>query len=136
MTEHADLRPPPRELIGVHREFLREAAQRFTGPSDRATDPNHPVGAIAAAIRQALPDFQDWPLDVGEAAAGFFTGTGEYRDRLQAVLPPGLCPSRLPASNGSVYLSGLRLRPQGDDGIDTRGAMRGKIDGHERHSSE
>ena len=37
-------------------------------------DPDHPVGAIAAAIRQALPDFQDWPLDVGEAAARFFTG--------------------------------------------------------------
>lgn len=109
LRESLALRPPPSELIGLFvrrhmasandsqdvvggkdpREFLREAAQRFTGPSDRATDPNHPVGAIAAAIRKALPDFQDWPLDVGEAAVRFFTGTGEYRDRLQAVLPPG-----------------------------------------------
>lgn len=76
---------------------------------ERATDPNHPVGAIAAAIRQALPDFQDWPLDVGEAAARFFTGTGGYRDRLQAVLPPGFAEGRpgafLRATRGILRLS-------------------------------
>jgi RNA polymerase sigma factor (sigma-70 family) len=114
LRESLALRPPPSELIDRfvrrhmasandsqevvggkdHREWLRPAVQRFTGPSDRATDSNHPVGAMAAAIRKALPDFQDWPLDVGEAAARFFTGTGEYRDRLRAVLPPGFAEGR------------------------------------------
>lgn len=114
LRESLALRPPPGELIDLFsrrrrgsasdsqdvaggedpRGFLREAAQRFTGPSDRATDPNHPVGAMAAAIRRALPDFQDWRLDAGEAAVRFFAGTGEYRERLQAVLPPGFAEGR------------------------------------------
>jgi hypothetical protein len=71
------------------REFLRETAQRLSRPSGRASDPKHPVGSIAAAIRRALPDFQDWPLDAGKAAVRFMTFTGEHRDRLQAVMPPG-----------------------------------------------
>jgi hypothetical protein len=45
----------------------------------------HPVGAIAMAIRTALPGFQNWTLDLGEAVADFWTS----RDRLRAVLPPG-----------------------------------------------
>ncbi len=105
LRESLALRPPPSELIGLFirrnmasandsrarsaadpTAFLRQAAQRFTDPSDRATDPNHPVGAMAAAIRSAFPDFEDWPLDVGEAAARFFT---DDRGRLHVVLPPG-----------------------------------------------
>jgi len=78
LRESLALRPPPKELIGLFirrnmasandsqdvaggkdpREFLREAAQRFTSPSDRATDPNHPVGAIAAAIRRCCRIFR------------------------------------------------------------------------------
>jgi hypothetical protein len=74
--------------------------------SDRVADPNHPVGAIAAAIRKALPEFQDWTLDAdaGEAAARFFTGVGEYR-----VLPPGFAEGRpgafLRATRGLVRVS-------------------------------
>jgi hypothetical protein len=100
LRESLALRPPPNELIGLlisqavaggkeRREFVRGMAQRFLRPSDRTSDPNHPVGAIAAAIRKALPDFQDWPLNAGEAAARFLTFTGEHRGRLQAILPPG-----------------------------------------------
>jgi hypothetical protein len=51
------------------------------------SDPAHPAGSIAAAIRKALPDFKDWNFDAGEAAARFFSG--DRRDRLQATLPPG-----------------------------------------------
>jgi len=128
LRESLALRPPPSELIArfvrrhmasandsqheATREFLREAAQRFTGPSDRATDPSHPVGAIAAAIRNALPDFHDWPLDVGEAATRFFTGTGEYRDRLHAVLPPGFAEGR-PGAYLRVTRGLLRLSDHG-----------------------
>jgi RNA polymerase sigma factor (sigma-70 family) len=66
------------------KERARLMAQRFGTPSGRASDPNHPVGSVAAAIRQALPQFQDWPLDLGEAAARFFSSTGEHRSRLRA----------------------------------------------------
>jgi RNA polymerase sigma factor (sigma-70 family) len=132
LRESLALRPPPSELIDLFsrrhmapaneshdvvggkdpRKFLNQATQRFTGPSDRATDPNHPVGAMAAAIRKALPDFQDWRLDVGEAAARFFTGTGEYRDRLQAVLPPGFAEGR-PGAFLRATRGLLRLRDNG-----------------------
>jgi hypothetical protein len=114
LRESLALRPPPKELIGLfvrrqmasandsqaadsgkeRRESLRKTAQRFLCPSDRASDPKHPVGSIAASIRKALPDFQDWPLDAGEAAVRFLTFTGEHRDRLQAVLPPGFAEGR------------------------------------------
>ena len=114
LRESLALRPPPKELIGLFiqrqmasasksqtvnggmapREFVRKTAERFARPSDRASDPNHPVGSIATAIRKVLPDFQDWPLNVGEAAARFLTFTGEHRDRLQAVLPPGFAEGR------------------------------------------
>ena len=98
------LRPPPSELVGhfLRRQeasangsqAVREAAQRFLRPSDRASDPNHPVGSIAAAIRNQLREFQDWPLDAGEAAARSLPFTGEHRDRLRAVLPPGFAEGR------------------------------------------
>lgn len=126
------LRPPPSELIGLFiqrhvastndsqdvagsedpRESVRQAASRFTGPSNRATDPNHPVGAMAAAMRRALPDFQEWPLDAGEAAARLFTGSVAYPDRLQAVLPPGFADGR-PGAFLRVTRGLLRLKEDG-----------------------
>src|SRR5438552_2940590 len=42
----------------------------------------------------ARPQFRDWPLDLGEAAARFFSSTGDHRSRLQAVLPPGFAEGR------------------------------------------
>ena len=113
LRESLALRPPPNELVSLFlrrqqasandrqpvagnepREFIREIAQRFARPSDRASDPNHPVGSIASAIRKLLPDFQDWPLNAGAAAVHFLTFTGEHRDRLRAVLPPGFAEGR------------------------------------------
>lgn len=140
------LRPPPNELIGpfirrqmesTHglkaaaggkefKEFVRGIAQRFLRPSDRASDSNHPVGSVAATIRHALPDFQDWPLDAGEAAAHLFTFKGEHRDRLQAVLPPGFAEGRpgaflratrgflLPSENGPVRTTYQLLQDSAD----------------------
>jgi hypothetical protein len=84
------------------------------------------VGSIAAAIRQALPHFQDWPLDLGEAAARFLTFTGEHRPRLQAVLPPGFAQARpgaflratrallFPTENGSARTTYQVLRDSPD----------------------
>jgi RNA polymerase sigma factor (sigma-70 family) len=108
------LRPPAHELIGPwiqrqmesektsaappngkdFKELARFAAERFGAPSKRASDPNDPVGVVAAAIRKALPHFQDWQLDLADAAERFLTFTGDHRTRLQAVLPPGFAQGR------------------------------------------
>ena len=94
------LRPPPNELIDLFmrhqpdKEMVRETARRFTGPSDRVSDPSHPVGALAFAIRQALPAFQEWSINFVEAAENIFSFKGEHRDRVQALLPPGFVEGR------------------------------------------
>ncbi|UCC98028.1 MAG: sigma-70 family RNA polymerase sigma factor [Phycisphaerales bacterium] len=46
--------------------MVREALGRIYAPSERARDPNHPVGAVAAAIRAALPEFQPWQPDISQ----------------------------------------------------------------------
>ena len=113
LREALALRPPPNELIDLFMrrqiapandwqavasnkqsaEFIREMAQRILRPSDRASDPNHPVGSVATAIRKVLPDFQEWSL-TEDAAARFLTFKGEHRDRLQIVMPPGFAEGR------------------------------------------
>ncbi len=101
LRESLALRPPPHELIDrfMRRQtapagFFRETAHQLVRPSDRAGDPGHPVGSIAIAIQRALPHFHVWSLDAGEAAARLLTFTGEYQDRLRAVLPPGFAEGR------------------------------------------
>jgi RNA polymerase sigma factor (sigma-70 family) len=42
----------------------REALRRHHEPSERARDPSHPVGAVAQALRAALPEFRFWQVDV------------------------------------------------------------------------
>jgi hypothetical protein len=78
--------PPERE------ERVREALRRVHEPSERACDPDHPVGAAADALRKALPGFRPWQVDVSkidlnEAArrihAGQRTAAPSY------LLPPG-----------------------------------------------
>ena len=104
------LRPAPKELVsdfvrrlqfvrqpderGAFTAHVRETARHLSGPSDRASDSGHPVGAAAARIRQALPAFQEWALDVAAAAAHLFSLPGEDRDRLQSILPPGFAEGR------------------------------------------
>jgi len=109
------LRPPPNELVDMflgrqaatkndskavkasqdrQRKQVSRMVQRLLRPSERASDPSHPLGAVAAAIRKALPDFQDWPLNAGKAAARFEMSTGERRNRLRAIWPPGFAKGR------------------------------------------
>jgi hypothetical protein len=101
------LRPVPNDLVSefvrrrlelVRRpdergEFtaqVRETARQLGGASDRASDPGHPVGAAAVSIRQALPAFEEWTLDVAAAAAHLRSFSGcDDRDRLRSILPPG-----------------------------------------------
>ncbi|MHC4212225.1 MAG: RNA polymerase sigma factor [Planctomycetota bacterium] len=46
---------------------FRQMLARFCGPSQRAKDPNHPIGAVANAIREALPEFQPFQPDISKA---------------------------------------------------------------------
>jgi hypothetical protein len=85
LREAFRLRPVPRDLMReiMHRrraarepakgpmtpekeQFLREALTRAYSPSERARNPDHPVGAAAQAIRAALPGFQPWDFDASQ----------------------------------------------------------------------
>jgi len=75
------LHPPPVELLDALRkrwlhkgvtalkqdkgreQMFRRMMQRFHGPSERVQDPNHPIGAVAHAIRAALPEYQEYRLE-------------------------------------------------------------------------
>jgi RNA polymerase sigma factor (sigma-70 family) len=45
---------------------LHEMLVRVYGPSQRAQDPNHPIGSAANAIRSALPEFQPFQPDMSK----------------------------------------------------------------------
>ncbi len=69
---------------------LREALRRFHEPSERARDPQHPVGATANAIRAALPEFKPWQVDISQVDLNA-AARRLYEDRSQALsylLPP------------------------------------------------
>jgi RNA polymerase sigma factor (sigma-70 family) len=87
-------RLPAREgpLIPPEKEdAFRNALQRMHEPSERARDADHPVGAAASAIREALPGFQPWQVDMSkvdlnETARRFY----DHRAKaLSYLLPPG-----------------------------------------------
>jgi RNA polymerase sigma factor (sigma-70 family) len=106
-----NLRPVPRELLQVMRKHyeesirkrgqapllspeqervIREGLRQIHEPSERARDPNHPVGAAANAIREALPEFRLWQVDISqidlsERARQLLTDRAEG---LSYLLPP------------------------------------------------
>ncbi len=47
-------------------ETIRRSLREYHDPSERARDSSHPVGATANAIREVLPDFQSWQVDVSK----------------------------------------------------------------------
>lgn len=51
-------------LSPEQQEGVRAQLRRFHEPSERARDLNHPIGAVARAIREALPTFRPWQVDV------------------------------------------------------------------------
>lgn len=60
MSKDGPVMTPERE------ETIRRSLREYYDPSERAKDPNHPVGATANAIREALPGFQSWQVDVSK----------------------------------------------------------------------
>ncbi|HEU0141305.1 MAG TPA: sigma-70 family RNA polymerase sigma factor [Bryobacteraceae bacterium] len=116
------LQRPPAPLLNLLRnnlggrrdagEFARTAASILESQPSHASDPETPVGAMAHAIRVALPEFQEWQIDIVTAATRLF-GTGKYRDRLQAVLPPVFAKGH----PGNFVKSGWALLKQSEAGI-------------------
>jgi RNA polymerase sigma factor (sigma-70 family) len=91
--------PPEKERM------LREALGRIYGPSERAKDPNHPVGAASNAIRAALPEFEPWQIDlsqvdVSQVAQRLFDGKGQA---FSFMRPPGLA-----SESGGSYITASR----------------------------
>ena len=95
-------------------QSLRATAQAFTRPSSRVADPDHPVGAVAAAIRRALPEFQEWTLDAGEAAVQLLLSQRTPEDRLTFAMPPGFA-----AGRAGAFLRSTRalVFPRGDGSV-------------------
>jgi RNA polymerase sigma factor (sigma-70 family) len=84
--------------------MLRDGLGRIYSASERAQDPNHPVGAVANAIRAALPEFQQWQVDMSEVdlsrmARHMFDGKGEA---FSLMGPPGFS-----ANSPGSYISSL-----------------------------
>jgi RNA polymerase sigma factor (sigma-70 family) len=106
MRQAFRLRPMPREMLRdflqrhwakkqakgpmppEKQRILREAMGRIYAPSQRAQDPNHAVGAVAYAIRAALPEFRERQVDmsgvdVSQLARQMYDGKG-----LAFLMPP------------------------------------------------
>lgn len=92
------LRPVPEELVELLRQrrgesvglaaLAHNAARMVEGVGGRVEDGENPVAAVAAAIRGALPDFQEWDLSL-QTSAGELFGGGGSGERLAKILPPG-----------------------------------------------
>ncbi len=92
----------------------RDLLARICGPSQRARDPNHPVGAVASAICAALPEFREWQIDWSQVdfsrmVQDIFAGNEKA---LSFLRPPGF----VEGSQGS-YISAMRaFLVQDEDG--------------------
>ncbi|MHC4439777.1 MAG: RNA polymerase sigma factor [Planctomycetota bacterium] len=109
MRQALSLRPAPNELLRKvmqkhwakklkklpmepEKEYmLRGGLGRIYSASERARDPNHPVGAAANAIRAALPEFMQWHLDFSQVDISgivrrMFNGKAET---FMPMMPPG-----------------------------------------------
>lgn len=72
------------EEIAKREQFVRSHWDEMTRPSPRATDPQHPVGAAADAIRAALPEFEERPA----APIDFDTAMRRFRGQDEPASPP------------------------------------------------
>ncbi|MBN2128813.1 MAG: sigma-70 family RNA polymerase sigma factor [Sedimentisphaerales bacterium] len=81
---------------------FRRLMKQWSGPSERAQNPDDPVGAAARAIRAALPEFQTWQIDPSAVAESLLAGGASLH------LPPrfaeGEPGSYLRATRGLVLL--------------------------------
>jgi hypothetical protein len=78
----------------------------WSGPSRRAQDPDHPVGATARAIRSVLSEFQTWQVDSSVIAQGLLDGG------TSSHLPPGFAEGK-PGSYVRATRGMLMLKSDG-----------------------
>jgi hypothetical protein len=107
-TGEGPLLPPESE------RKMRESLRQIHEPSERARDPNHPVGAVACAIRAALPEFRPWQVDISRIDLNQ-AAQRLYDDRAQALsylLPPGFAEE----SSGSYITAERGLLVEDQDG--------------------
>ncbi len=86
MQEGGPLLTPAKE------ESLRTGLRRLHEPSERARDLQHPVGAVADAIRRALPEFRAWQIDLAQVdlnTAARQLYEGRRPEALSYLVPPG-----------------------------------------------
>jgi RNA polymerase sigma factor (sigma-70 family) len=84
---------------------LRQKLSHIYTPSQRAQDPNHPLGAVANAIRAALPEFQPWQVDWSKVdVSQMVRDISEGNEKALSFLRP---PSFTEGSQGS-YISAMR----------------------------
>jgi RNA polymerase sigma factor (sigma-70 family) len=97
---------------------VRDALGRIYSASERAQDPNHPVGMAANAIRAALPEFQKWQIDMSQVDISVMTKNmfSGKADAFLSMMPPGFNSD----SPGS-YISSIRawLIQDQDDSVRT-----------------
>ena len=104
MRQALRLRPMPREMLRgflqrhwakkqakgpmspEKQQILREGLGRIYAPSQRAQDPNHPVGKVTHAIRAALPEFRDWQIDM--SAVDFSHAARQMLEGKGFTMPP------------------------------------------------
>lgn len=84
---------------------MRDVLDRIYGSSQRARDPNHPVGTVANAIWTALPDFQPWRVDWSEVdVSQMVRNISEGSEKALSFMRP---PDFTEGSRGS-YMSAMR----------------------------
>ena len=66
--------------------LLREGLGRIYAPSQRAQDPNHPVGKVSRAVRASLPEFTDWQIDM--SAVDFSQAVRQMLEGKGFTMPP------------------------------------------------
>ena len=134
MRQALRLRPVPNELIRkVMRKIYAEKKERFKtispekekkwrdmmtlmySHSDRAQDPNHPVGKVSNTIRAALPQFKSWRLDCSELNMSRVVRSifEENEKTSSPLLPPGFVES----SRGSFISATRAILVQDKDGM-------------------
>ena len=118
------LRPPPVELLDAVRkrwmskrvselkqdkrreQMFRGLMQHYHGPSARAQNPNHPIGAVAQAVRAALPDYQEYRLETEQVIQSMLA------ESKSVPLPPTLAEGH-PGSFLNVTRGMLMRNPDG-----------------------
>ncbi len=83
----------PAQVRAERERLVRDYWDEFVRPSARATDPRHPVGAVAAALLAVMPEFEDRTAD---AYLDFETASRRLEEQTAepAPLPPGFTEGR------------------------------------------